>query len=40
MKEFTPSMLSGFYADTNDLGKDLYSADAKKIADDETLKFV
>ena len=40
MKEFTPSMLSGFYADTNDLGKDLYNADAKKIADDETLKFV
>ena len=40
MKEFTPSILSGFYADTNDLGKDLYSADAKKIANEETLSFV
>lgn len=40
MKEFTPSILSGFYADTNDLGKELYNADAKQIADDETLQFV
>ena len=40
MKEFTPSILSGFYADTNDLGKDLYSDDAKKIANDETSAFV
>jgi VIT1/CCC1 family predicted Fe2+/Mn2+ transporter len=40
MKEFTPSILSGFYADTNDLGKDLYSSDARKIANDETWKFV
>ena len=40
MKEFTPSILSGFYADTNDLGKELYNDDAKQIADDETLQFV
>lgn len=40
MKEFTPSILSGFYADTNDLDKKLYSADAKAIANDETSKFV
>ncbi|MCR5700633.1 MAG: hypothetical protein K6G76_00630 [Lachnospiraceae bacterium] len=40
MKEFTPSILSGFYADTNDLGKDLYSYDAKKLANDETWKLV
>lgn len=40
MKEFTPSIFSGFYADTNDLGKELYSDDARAIADDETYKFV
>lgn len=40
MKEFTPSILSGFYADTNDLGMELYNDDAKQIADDETLQFV
>ena len=40
MKEFTPSMLSGFYADTTDIGKDLYIYDAEAIANDETKEFI
>ena len=32
MQEFTPSFLSGFYADTADVDKNLYRADAVKAA--------
>lgn len=32
MKQFTPSMLCGFYADVADVNKDLYAEDAKSFA--------
>lgn len=40
MQEFTPSILSGFYADTTDLSRELYKSDAEQIANEETEKFV
>ena len=39
-KEFTPSLLSGFYADTSDLDQMLYKFDAESIANDETAEFI
>ena len=35
-KKFTPSFLSGFYADTADVGSDVYKDDAIKIANDSS----
>lgn len=40
MNPFTPSMLSGFYADTADVAPDVYRADAKNVAVDETYSYV
>lgn len=40
MKEFTPSFLSGFYADTADVAADVYRMDAEAIAVDETYKHI
>lgn len=40
MKEFTPSLLSGFYADTADVGKEIYRSDAKDLADGQTTKYL
>lgn len=40
MTSFTPSFLSGFYADSADVGKALYQEDAKKSAADATLFFI
>ena len=40
MKAFTPSFLSGFYADTADVASDVYRTDARNIAVDETYKHI
>lgn len=40
VKEFTPSFLSGFYADTSDVSQHLYENDAKEIAAEETYKKI
>ena len=40
MKGFTPSILSGFYADTADVPETLYRGDAKKFANEETKDLV
>ena len=39
-KQFTPSFLSGFYADTADVESDIYKDDAIKIANDSSYKKV
>lgn len=40
MNRFTPSYLSGFYADTADVAPAIYEHKAKEIASSETLKYV
>ena len=40
MKEFVPSILSGFYADTSDVDCNIYIEDAMSIADGDTLKQI
>lgn len=40
MKEFTPSFLSGFYADTCDVEAGLYERDAMDIANKKTKKYL
>lgn len=40
MKRFTPSFLSGFYADTSDVDTSLYEEDAKKLAISRTKDFL
>jgi RNase P subunit RPR2 len=40
MKEFTPSILSGFYADTSDVGSDLYIDDAADFANNTSYEKV
>lgn len=40
MKEFTPSFLSGFYADMADVGKDLYIEEAVNDANVQTKKYL
>lgn len=35
-KDFVPSFLSGFYADTNDVGKEVYSEEAEDLATDDS----
>lgn len=40
MKEFTPSYLSGFYADTSDVDTSLYLQEAEDFALGETEKFI
>lgn len=40
MKAFTPSFLSGFYADTADVASDVYRMEARDIAVDETYKHI
>lgn len=40
MKAFTPSFLSGFYADTADVASDVYRNDARNIAVDETYNHI
>lgn len=40
MKAFTPSILSGFYADTSDLDKVLYEPDAEEQANEQTKKYL
>lgn len=39
-KNFTPAFLSGFYADTSDIGSDTYKSDARKQAADMTFKKI
>lgn len=40
MKAFTPSFLSGFYADTADVASDVYRTEARNIAVDETYNYI
>ncbi|MGN0153942.1 MAG: hypothetical protein ACI4A3_05785 [Lachnospiraceae bacterium] len=40
MKEFTPSFLSGFYADMADVGKDIYVEDAVNAANVQTKQYL
>ncbi len=40
LKEFTPSFLSGFYADTADVASDLYKNDAVTLANSTSFKHV
>lgn len=40
MKEFVPSILSGFYADTSDVDCNLYIGDVMSIADDSTMECI
>ena len=40
MQSFTPSMLSGFYADTSDVDKGIYEHDAEIAAREQTGKFL
>lgn len=40
MKAFTPSYLSGFYADMSDVPPQVYGEEAKEFAADETIHFV
>lgn len=40
MQSFTPSILSGFYADTADVGKQIYEEDAKQIAARQTKQYL
>lgn len=40
LKEFTPSLLSGFYADTADVDSGLYKEDAVKLANTESFQKV
>lgn len=40
MQEFTPSILSGFYADSADLGEEVYEEDAKEQANRQTKKYL
>ncbi|MDE5966781.1 MAG: hypothetical protein K2G89_08105 [Lachnospiraceae bacterium] len=40
MKAFTPSYLSGFYADMSDVPPQIYGEEAKEFAADETIHFV
>lgn len=40
MKRFTPSFLSGFYADTSDVDTSLYEEDARKLAVSRTKDFL
>lgn len=40
MKAFTPSFLSGFYADTADVASDVYKMKASDIAVDETYRYI
>ena len=40
MKVFTPSFLSGFYADTADVASDVYRMEAKDIAVKETYQYI
>lgn len=40
MNPFTPSFLSGFYADTSDVDANLYKPDAIKIANESAYKYI
>ena len=40
MNTFTPSFLSGFYADTADVPKNTYEYDAKSIAEDASVDYI
>lgn len=40
MKSFTPSILSGFYADIPDVGKEIYEPDAEKEANEQTQLYL
>ena len=40
MKAFTPSYLSGFYADASDVDAQIYAEDAVEFAQDETMKYM
>lgn len=40
MKEFTPSFLSGFYADMADVGRDLYTEEAVNAANVQTKEYL
>lgn len=40
MKGFTPSFLSGFYADTADVDQTVYEEDAMETANDQTWEFI
>ena len=40
MNGFTPSFLSGFYADTADVASDVYKGDAENIAVEETYDYI
>lgn len=40
MNPFTPSLLSGFYADASDVEAQIYGGDAKDFACEETVKYV
>jgi len=40
MKGFTPSFLSGFYADTADIDQTVYEEDAMETANDQTWEFI
>ncbi len=40
MKQFTPSILCGFYADTSDVKSDIYLGDAMEIANEATMDVV
>lgn len=40
MKAFTPSFLSGFYADTADVAPSIYQSDAEAIAHEQTLEHM
>ncbi|MCI8427554.1 MAG: hypothetical protein HFJ03_08505 [Lachnospira sp.] len=40
MNRFTPSFLSGFYADTNDVDAGIYQPDAIKIANQSAYKYI
>lgn len=40
MKEFTPSFLSGFYADMADVGEEIYAEDAVNAANEQTTQYL
>ncbi|MDE6433840.1 MAG: hypothetical protein K2L07_06375 [Lachnospiraceae bacterium] len=40
MRSFTPSILSGFYADIPDVGEEIYREDAKEDVDEQTTKYL